>query len=46
MAAGHMKRWDKAQWLVSRVERIAYIAAGMPPGSAKLLYKIGASKDL
>ena len=33
----HWGRWDKAKWLVLRIEKIVEIAAGMTGGSAVLI---------
>ena len=35
----HLNRWERAKWLVQRIEWLVTLAEGMPSGSVYLVYK-------
>ncbi len=42
----HSNRWERAKWLVSRLEQILRLAQQMQAGEVRLLYKTGRSRKL
>lgn len=42
----HKSRWDKAKWLVTRIEKLAEIAGSLEPGLVVLVQRSGAHKRL
>lgn len=40
----HLNRWDKAKWLVARIEDLVTVGNGLTPGSVTLVKRFGASE--
>ena len=40
----HLGRWDKAKWLVSRIEKIVAVAATLKAGDVRLVDSVGSAK--
>ncbi len=42
----HLNRWQRAKWLVQRIERLVAIAENMPSGSVYLVFRSGRYRSL